>query len=171
MCLGLGAVEGIAEVTGLAARLKWPNDVLIRGRKLGGMLTELNTDDGQLKYAVVGLGLNVNLDFTAEGTPPELLAAATSLGQEAGRPVPRLPLLASILAHTEHWYDRVLAGESPHAAWAQHLDTLDQRVRVTLVSETIEGVATGVSPEGALLVGDDSGTTHTIWSGDVITVR
>ncbi len=171
MCLGLGAAEGIEEVTGVRAGLKWPNDVVIGGRKLGGMLTELNTDGGQLNYAVLGLGLNVNHDFAAAGAPAEITGLATSLMLEIGHEVDRVALLAAILRRTEQWYDGVLAGDSPHEAWAGRLDTLDRRVRVTLHDGGLEGVAVGVTPEGGLLVRDEGGVVHTVWSGDVTAVR
>lgn len=171
MCLGLGAVEGIAEVTGVAARLKWPNDLLAGGRKLGGMLSELSTDGDELGYAVLGLGLNVNVDFTAPGAPADLVHSATSLLRETGQPADRLTLLAAMLVRTERWYERVLAGESPHEAWAQHLDTLGRRVRVSLTTSSLDGVAVGVTAEGALLVEDQAGAVETIWSGDVTSLR
>jgi BirA family transcriptional regulator, biotin operon repressor / biotin---[acetyl-CoA-carboxylase] ligase len=171
MCVGLGAVEAIAKVTGVSARLKWPNDVLVGGRKLGGMLTELNTGEDRLNYAVMGLGLNVNVDFVAEGAPPELIPLATSLLAGTGQPVDRLALLAAILEQTERWYERVLDGESPHATWAQRLDTLGRRVRVSFVSGLLEGTAVGVTAEGGLLVEDRTGSIHTVWSGDVTALR
>jgi BirA family biotin operon repressor/biotin-[acetyl-CoA-carboxylase] ligase len=171
MCLGLGAVEGIREVTGVQAALKWPNDLLFGRRKLGGILTELNTAEGGLNYAVLGLGLNVNVDFTTATAPAELRELAASLGTEIGRPVNRTALLAAILAHTERWYDRALDGNSPYMTWTQHLDTLQRRVRVSLLTGSLEGVAVGVSADGALLVQDDAGLVHTVWSGDVTAVR
>jgi BirA family biotin operon repressor/biotin-[acetyl-CoA-carboxylase] ligase len=196
MCLGLGAVEGIETVTGVRAALKWPNDVLLHERKLGGMLAELRVDNNRLEYAVLGLGLNVNVDFhaplmapsrAADGrsprpdalrssdpsteVPPEVAASATSLLAALGQPVDRIALLAAILAHTEAWYDRMLAGASPHAAWARRLDTLGRRVIVSLAAGALTGLATGVTPEGALLITDDSGQSHTVWSGDVASVR
>lgn len=171
MCLGLGAAEGIAEVTGVTAQLKWPNDLLVGGRKLGGMLTELDADGGQLNYAVLGLGLNVNVDFARDGAPPDVAALATSLLRETGREVDRVTLLAAILSRTEGWYDRALTGESPHEAWAARLDTLGRRVRVTTTVGALEGVAVGVTPEGALLVRDYGGAVRTVWSGDVTGVR
>jgi BirA family biotin operon repressor/biotin-[acetyl-CoA-carboxylase] ligase len=171
MCLGLGAVEGIADITGLHAGLKWPNDVLVGERKLGGMLTELSTKAARLDYAVLGLGLNVNIDFAAEDCPPDVAAGASSLSAEVGHSVDRLALLAAILEHTESWYERVLVGESPHEAWAERLDTLGHRVRVSLVNGALEGVALGITPEGGLLVRDDAGAVHTVWSGDVVAVR
>lgn len=171
MCLGLGAVEGIAEVTGVSARLKWPNDLLAGGRKLGGMLSELSANGTELGYAVLGLGLNVNVDFAARGAPADLLDSATSLLRQTGQPVDRLALLAAILSRTERWYERVLAGESPHEAWAQQIDTLGRRVRVSSAAGEVEGMAIGVTAEGALLVEHRRGAVQTIWSGDVTSVR
>ncbi len=171
MSLGLAATEAIGEVAGLDVRLKWPNDVVIGGRKLGGMLTELNAEEDRLNYGVLGLGLNVNVDFVDRAAPPDLARIATSLQTETGHPVDRLALLAALLAHTERWYGRVLAGESPHAAWAQRLDTLGRRVRVSFVDGSLEGVAVGVTPEGGLLVQDDAGVVQTVWSGDVVALR
>jgi BirA family biotin operon repressor/biotin-[acetyl-CoA-carboxylase] ligase len=167
MCLGLGAVEGIAEVTGVAARLKWPNDLLVNGRKLGGMLAELNSEEGRLNYAVLGLGLNVNVDFTQDRAPAEVATLATSLLQETGQAVDRVELLAVILARTEQWYEAALGGQSPHEAWSARLDTLGRRVRVSMTHGALEGVATGVTAEGALLVREDGGAVRTVWSGDV----
>lgn len=182
MGLGLGAVEGIERTTGLRPMLKWPNDLILNGRKLGGMLSELRLEGEKLIYAVLGIGINVNLDLRqpsvaagqVDGTPfppPELFDTATSLLMVLGRPVDRLALLAQILAATEVWYERVRRGESPYMAWAARLETLGQRVRVSLRSGTLEGDAVAVTPEGALIVRTEAGREHSIWSGDVITVR
>lgn len=171
MRMGLGAAEGIAQVTGVEPQLKWPNDLLVGGRKLGGMLTELNSADGRLNYAVLGLGLNVNVDFARDGAPADVTGLATSLLLETGREVDRVALLAAILARIEHWYAGPMAHESPHQAWAARLDTLGRRVRVALTGGALEGVAIGVTPEGALLVREDGGAVRTVWSGDVVAVR
>jgi BirA family biotin operon repressor/biotin-[acetyl-CoA-carboxylase] ligase len=183
MCLGLGAVEGIEAVTGLRPALKWPNDLLLDDRKLGGMLTELRLDGDRLTYAVLGLGVNVNVTFpsiaastlastsTSAAMPPELAETAISLSMALGREVDRLALLAAILAQCEAWYDRLLGGESPHEAWAARLETLGQRVTVTTSTGALVGLAVGVTPEGALLVRDDTARQHVIWSGDVTALR
>ena len=171
MCLGLAAVEGIEAVTGLRPALKWPNDLLLDGRKLGGMLSELRLAGDRLDHAVLGLGLNVNLAFDGPDVPADIAATAISLSAALGRPVDRLTLLGAILARCEAWYDRLLGGESPHLAWAERLDTLGQRVTVTLPNGILHGVATGVTPEGALLVRDGTGRLQTIWAGDVTAVR
>lgn len=184
MCLGLAAVEGIEAVAGLHPALKWPNDLLLGGRKLGGMLTELHLDGERLAYAVLGLGINVNVAFDGGGgtgdrgepstiphPPPDLADAATDLSSVSGRPVDRLALLAAILGRCEAWYDRLLGGESPHRAWAARLDTLGRRVTVTTAAGAWGGLATGVTPEGALLVQDEAGCERVVWSGDVTALR
>ena len=112
----------------MRAALKWPNDIVWAGRKLGGMLTELRLAGDQVDYVVLGLGINVNLLFgPGSAAPAELWATATSLQMAAGRPVARVALLAAILQACERWYDHRLAGESVHEAWAARLDTVGQR--------------------------------------------
>ena len=170
MCLGLAAVEGIEAVTGIRPTLKWPNDVVWDGRKLGGMLTELRVDGERLDYAVLGLGLNVNLTFD-EQAADGLAATAVSLRMLAGRPVDRAALVIALLERCEVWYERVLSGESLHTAWAARLDTLGRQVMVTLPAGTLTGVAVGVTPEGALIVRYPDGTDEVIWAGDVTTLR
>jgi BirA family biotin operon repressor/biotin-[acetyl-CoA-carboxylase] ligase len=184
MCLGLAAVEGIEDVTGLRPALKWPNDVVWDGRKLGGMLTELRVDGERLDYAVLGLGLNVNLTFdeppgrcreamaaSAPIIPETFSTTAVSLRMAAGRPVDRAALVIALLERCEAWYERLLSGESLHEAWAAWLDTLGRQVVVALPAETLTGVAVGVTPEGALIVRRPDGTDKTIWAGDVTTLR
>lgn len=178
MALGLGAVEGIEAVTGLRPALKWPNDLLLAGRKLGGMLTELSLDGERLVYAVLGLGVNVNVAFGPRSPaaptpldPDPQLAAAISLAMALGQPVDRLALLAAILARCEAWYERLLAGESLHTAWADRLETLGQAVIVTTPGGVLRGTAVGVTPEGALLLHGAEGTVQTVWAGDVTAVR
>ncbi len=195
MCLGLAAAEGIEAVTGLRPALKWPNDLLLNGRKLGGMLTELRLDGERIESAVLGLGVNVNLDFRARdrhtsrwsgsaghvsaifradqrvSPPPDLAHTAISLSMALNRPVDRLPLLVAILVRVEAWYDRLCAGESPHQAWAARLDTLGRTVEITEAGGAWRGTAVGVSPEGGLRVRDAAGAERLIWSGDVTAVR
>jgi BirA family biotin operon repressor/biotin-[acetyl-CoA-carboxylase] ligase len=171
MCLGLSAVEGIEDATGVRAGLKWPNDLVLGGRKLGGMLAEAELDGERVAYAVLGLGLNVNVAFDPVSSPPELVDTATSLLSELGRAVDRAALLAAILVRFEDRYARLLTRESPHLDWAAQLVTLGQQVAVSSTDNVLHGVATGVTSEGALVVRDAAGQEHVIWSGDVTSVR
>jgi BirA family biotin operon repressor/biotin-[acetyl-CoA-carboxylase] ligase len=182
MCLGLGAVEGVEIVTGLRPALKWPNDLLLAGCKLGGMLAELRTAEGQIEHAVLGLGINVNVTLEEPRW--------TSLSTVLGRAVDRAELLAGIMACCETWYGTVVAahaqagdhraetgalnsevGEQIHAAWAARLDTLGRLVAVSTSAGELRGRAVGVSAQGALIVEKEDGGKQAIWGGDVTVVE
>jgi len=164
MLCSLAVCDAIAGTTGLVPAVKWPNDVLLRGRKVCGILTELGIKGTRLVYAVVGMGVNVNVNFGGAG---ELTLTATSLAQELGREVSRLELLRAILINIEERYTRLRAGESPHAEWAARLATLGQRVIVTTPTEQLSGIAEGVDADGALLLRDENGVLRPILAGDV----
>ncbi len=174
MCLGLGAVEGIEAVTGVRPALKWPNDLLLDGRKLGGMLTELRPEGDRIAYAVLGLGLNANLSRRDDTLPADLLGEIASLSDALGHAVDRAELLAAILLRCEVWYDGLLAAPLDTVlpdAWAQRLDTLGRTVTVATPQGVLHGRAVGVTPEGALRLEDAEGRAQIVWSGDVTAVR
>jgi BirA family biotin operon repressor/biotin-[acetyl-CoA-carboxylase] ligase len=164
MICSLAVVEAIGRVAGLRAQVKWPNDILVNGKKAGGVLTELGVRGPALEYAVVGMGLNVNLDVAEL---PEVMTPATSLMAEAGRAIPRLDLLVALLEGVEARHDRMGAGWSPHTEWRDHLATLGADVHVGTADEVIEGVAEDVDADGALLVRTPDGALRRIVVGDV----
>ena len=165
MICGLAACDAVECQTGLQVALKWPNDVVIGGAKAGGILTEIEVMGDRLAYGIVGIGLNVALDLPQ--LPKDLLMPATSLSAEAGRPVPRLPLLRDFLQAADKRYLSLKAGHSPHIEWSQRLATLGQRVTVSGSGDVIEGVAEGVDSDGALLVRREGGGLETVLAGDV----
>jgi BirA family transcriptional regulator, biotin operon repressor / biotin---[acetyl-CoA-carboxylase] ligase len=164
MLCSSAAVAAIRATTGLAAQVKWPNDLVIEGRKAGGVLTELGLAGGELAFVVVGIGLNVNLDPAGI---PEALAPPTSLRAELSRPVPRLPLLCALLQGIEARYLALREGWSPVEEWRGHLATLGQPVQVGTPDQVIAGVAEDVDADGALLVRTPEGALHTVLVGDV----
>jgi BirA family transcriptional regulator, biotin operon repressor / biotin---[acetyl-CoA-carboxylase] ligase len=169
MIVSLAAVEAIDAVTRLHAAVKWPNDVLVNGRKVGGVLTELGAGaSSRLDYVVVGMGLNVNL---AVEDLPEVMTPATSLMREAGQRVSRLSLLLALLERVEYHLERMRRGRSPHEAWRRRLATLGQHVVVGTPEESIEGLAVDVDADGALLVrivdGEADAQLVRILAGDV----
>lgn len=181
MVCSLGIVDGVRETTGLAVGIKWPNDIvtlpdasgrLVSSRKLGGLLTEADFRGEALDYAVVGMGLNVNLDIK---TLPQTITPATSIASELGRPVDRLPLLCSILRHLESWYltlnDMPSGSEagpdSVLAAWLSRLVTIGQQVHVNAQQDQVDGRAESVDVTGALLVRTADGELKRIMVGDV----
>jgi BirA family biotin operon repressor/biotin-[acetyl-CoA-carboxylase] ligase len=164
MICSLGALEAIEEIAGLAAQIKWPNDIVLAGGKLGGVLTELGARAHELDYVVVGMGLNVNLDLAAL---PEALTPPASLLATLGRPLSRVALLQALLLHVERRYEALRVGWSPHTEWRMRLATLGQRVQVGTPEQVIEGRAEDVDADGALLVRTDDGELRRVLVGDV----
>jgi BirA family biotin operon repressor/biotin-[acetyl-CoA-carboxylase] ligase len=166
MMAGLSAYTAIQAHSGLVVDLKWPNDLLIRGKKVGGILTEMHAEPGQVRFVIVGIGLNVN----QEKFPGELGSAATSLRIESGRPQSRLELLVRLLREFESDYNRFLAEGS--AAVIERFTKVSsyaqgKRVRVSNGKDAFTGVTAGLGPEGLLLVQRDSGQVTTVIAGDV----
>ena len=164
MVCSLATADAIEGLTGLSVGLKWPNDIFIRGKKAGGILTESGTTGGHLDYVVVGMGLNVNL---AISTLPELRGMATSLSQELGRGVSRLELLRKTLEGIETRYNSLRRGESPHEEWAARLINLGRQVQVTTPQGVLAGWAEGVDADGALILRTPDDQCRRILAGDV----
>jgi BirA family biotin operon repressor/biotin-[acetyl-CoA-carboxylase] ligase len=183
---GLAVAETIEAITGLSARLKWPNDVVLEDeyledeylkdefaettgawRKVGGLLLDGALDAaGRLESVILGIGLNVNVPATAL---PRTATPATSLLAAAGRPFPRRPLLLALLARLEARYDAAMGGVSPWAEWNERLVTIGRNVRVAAIgqAQTLDGRAEGTDEWGQLLVRDAAGRLHTVAAGDV----
>ena len=167
MLVSLAAIEACQQVAGVQPRPKWPNDLLLEGKKLAGVLTELEITNAQLNYAIIGLGLNVNNHF--EHGP--LAQTATSLRMVTGKTWDVSQVRDAFIAALGRWYARFRAGESPVAAWAQNLEPIGRQVMVQQPARPPwQGRAVGVSPAGALLVEDDDAQVHTIWAGDVMII-
>ncbi len=166
MMAGLSAYTAIQTHSGLVVDLKWPNDLLIRGKKVGGILTEMHAEPAQVRFVIVGIGLNVN----QEKFPGELGSVATSLRIESGRPQSRLELLVRLLREFENDYNRFLTEGS--AAVIERFTKVSsyaqgKRVRVSNGKDAFTGVTAGLGPEGLLQVQRDSGQVTTVIAGDV----
>ncbi len=171
MRAALAIAEAIEAQTGIDIKLKWPNDVVLeqngRYHKLCGILAEGNiTTEQRLDYAIIGMGINVNIpseDLPAAPTP------ATSLLVATGQPVSRLALLVTLLERLEYWVETAVNQQSPQSAWNQRLVTLGQTVHVQQMGkgEPLIGIAEGTDVWGHLLIRDDTGRLHTIGAGDV----
>ncbi len=172
MLCALAGAEAVEAGTGLKANLKWPNDLVLPERgsggadwpKLAGVLTETGFIGDRLSFAVVGMGLNVNMDLS-QG--PELLIPATSLMSELGRPADRLSLLRAYLERVAGRYAQLKQGHSPHQEWAERLVTLGRRVSLRVGERRLEGYAEGVGEDGALLLRTPDGALHRFHAADV----
>lgn len=163
MAIALGACDGITAITGLDARIKWPNDILLNGKKCAGVLSEANTTGVQIEYAVCGLGVNVNFSAAGSGIPEE----ATTLADEAGRVFEREQLLAEILTAVEQYYLRLKNGETLHTDWAARLATLNQSIRARTPWGEETGIAEAVDEDGALVLRRADGSLVRLVSADV----
>jgi BirA family biotin operon repressor/biotin-[acetyl-CoA-carboxylase] ligase len=164
MASSLAVAEAIEDSTGLSVRLKWPNDILLGSKKVGGILIEAGLSGERTDYAVVGIGLNVNLDTTQI---PEIAASAASLSAELGRRVPRLRVLHSLLRAMEREYLLLQGGESPHGRWVARLDQLGHEVEISTPWRTERGRLDRVSEDGTLILRRLDGTEVPITVGDV----
>lgn len=161
----VAAVRALLRTTGVAPGIKWPNDLMLSGKKFGGILTEMATHPHKGPYLVVGLGLNVNnRDF-----PPELEGLATSLARELRRPIPRLPLLQAWLEEFDRPYDTCLHQGFPEILeeWKRHSVTLGRRVTVRQGERQLNGLALEVSPAGALLLETAPHQRVWVFSGEI----
>jgi BirA family biotin operon repressor/biotin-[acetyl-CoA-carboxylase] ligase len=161
----VAVARALKRVTGAAPGIKWPNDILLNGKKLGGILTEMETESDRIRHLVVGLGLNVsNAAF-----PEELAAIATSLTLATGRSFSRVSLLQAWLEEFEDLYERFLAREFAGILdeWRSYAVTLGRQVTVLQGPAAIRGLALEVAPDGALLVETDSGEVVRVTSGEI----
>ncbi len=161
---GVAVVRAIAKTTGLQPRIKWPNDVLIDGKKVAGILVESVISGEEVHYAVLGIGVNVALDAEALG---ELFATATSLNAATAREVPREGLLRRLLQELDDLYLALRKGESPIEDWQGLLDTLGCRITASAGKESPTGMAESVDDLGNLLLRLDDGRLVTLTTGDV----
>ena len=164
---GLAVAEAVAPLLpSREVKIKWPNDVLVGGRKLAGILCEMQTGESGVAHVVVGIGVNVNL--AESELPPDVAAVATSLSQAAGRAFALDAVLDAVLGSLGDAYDAWRRGGL--AALLPRIGARDalrgRHVRIGLVGEPVEGVADGIAPSGALLLRKPDGGVEALFSGE-----
>ena len=159
--------RAIRAQTGLAPEIKWPNDILVRGKKVAGILTELSAELDKVKYVILGVGISVNLN--PGEFPPELRKHATSLKIETGQRQNRAALAVKILQELDHDYGLVCSGRFETVAdeWEKHCLTLGRRVVIHVGDRKIQGCAESLDTDGALLLRTQHGRLERIIGGDV----
>jgi BirA family biotin operon repressor/biotin-[acetyl-CoA-carboxylase] ligase len=163
---GLAARDVVAEETNFSTDLRWPNDVILRGRKCCGILTEMYAEPDRIHYAVVGIGLNVNQTKMPEG----LEEIATSLRMETERAHSRLLVLERLLRNLDRYYNQFIS-EGPKSILARFAAVSSyhegKRVQISTAMETFIGTTVGLESTGLLRVRRDDGRVETVISADV----
>jgi BirA family biotin operon repressor/biotin-[acetyl-CoA-carboxylase] ligase len=162
LAIGIGVCDA-ARTAGAAAVLKWPNDVLVGGRKLSGVLVEAQSQGGKLDAVIVGIGVNLT---------NEVPAHAISLAEASGHSVDRGAFVTTLLSGVERWVDRYSASglEAIIPAWQDRL-AVGLSARATIDGAPLVGAVAGLDLDGALLLRDDHGKLHRVRSGDVEVMR
>lgn len=163
----VAAARAIRLVTPLQPAIKWPNDILINGKKVAGLLNELSAETDGVNFLVLGIGINVNM--RSEQFPSDLRHPATSLFIEGGVEVDRTLVLRTLLAELDRLYGLYLdEGYEPvRREWLELCNVMQRRVRVSDNDAGFTGVAVGIDEYGALFVRRDDGREERVLSGDV----
>ncbi|KQC16424.1 MAG: biotin--[acetyl-CoA-carboxylase] ligase [Methanothrix sp.] len=168
MASAVAAARALAGLYGLDVRIKWPNDLLVSGKKVCGILTEIGAEIDSLDYAVVGIGINANIDPSR--LPEEW--GATSISGLLGREVSRTELVQKVLEEMERAYEEVESSfDLVYVAWKRRSATVGQRVRIITRGGEFEGRAEALEADGALVVRRDDGPFERVLAGDCIHLR
>jgi len=167
----VACAHAIKKISGLPVRIKWPNDLVLSGKKLGGILTEIRADIDKINLAVIGIGINVNMegqDFTDEIRP-----IATSVIEESGQYCSRNELITEVLRKFEYFYSILInQGKYPLLnEWKILSSTLGKSVKVVIGDETLIGLAEDIDDNGMLVLKLDSGLRRQISAGDITLLR
>ena len=159
--------RAIQSETGLQPEIKWPNDILIGGKKVAGILTEMSAELDRVRHAILGIGVDVNL--AAGEFPPEWRKLATSLKIELGRALSRAELATAILRELDRDYARIGAGDFAVLAdeWVAHCKTIGRNVTIQIGERKIRGRAESLDEAGALLLRTEHGRLERVSGGDV----
>jgi BirA family biotin operon repressor/biotin-[acetyl-CoA-carboxylase] ligase len=166
LAAGLAVRDAVAAQCGVEPDLRWPNDLILNGKKLCGILTEMYAEPDRIRYVVVGVGLNVN----HTKMPAEIAGIASSLRIETGKVQSRLELTARLLRQFETYYNQLLSeGAAPIVARFSAVSSYarGRRIRVTTGRETFTCTTAGLDPSGLLRVKRDDGRVETLLAADI----
>ncbi len=168
---GLSLAKVLRLDYGLDASIKWPNDVLISGGKVAGILTEMQSDQDYSRFIVVGIGINVN--YSRDEMEGPFRYPATSVSIQAGGAVKRREVLLAFLRRFEEDYEKFLAGgfSSLIPDLEEFSGILGRKITMLIGEREISGVARGFTPEGALSLLRSDGELEAVWAGDVTRVE
>lgn len=161
----VAVAEAIRDTAELTPEIKWPNDLLLNGKKVTGILTELQADSDQIRSIIIGIGMNVN----QQEFPEELAGIATSIAIEKGEIVPRAKLVQAIMKNMEIYYREYMENGFGliKEKWESFAVSIGRSIVARTVTGTIRGKALGITEEGVLKLEDENGVIHSIYSADI----
>ncbi|MEK7735684.1 MAG: biotin--[acetyl-CoA-carboxylase] ligase, partial [Nitrospirota bacterium] len=173
----ISCARAVRNSTGIEVKIKWPNDLMVSERKLGGILTEMKSDQDRIVFAVIGIGINVNASLDA--FPSDVRAAAASVIEELRKgkgikgdspEISRTLIIAAILNELERWFKVLIKGGRIQLIneWKKLSSTLGRKVKVVSGKDAISGIAEDIDDEGMLILRLPSGGLKKISAGDVI---
>ena len=163
---GVAMMDAVENASGIRPRVKWINDLVVNGKKLGGILTEMAVDHGRVDYAIIGIGINCLQK--EEDFPPEISDIATSLSLAAGQTVFPETLAAAMVESLWRLNDTLFTGKRQIMdRYRENCITLGQDIQVIRNDRIIPGKAVGMDDDGGLLVQYPDGTVQTVSSGEV----
>lgn len=168
MIASLAVVRTIRQVAGLKSQIKWPNDVMLKGKKVCGILIENEVKGGKVNFAIIGIGINVNfnpLDFS------EIADIATSLSHEAGMEISKVELASRLLEELERLYLEAQDGAPVYKEWQENMETLGKQIKVKTGKAVEHGQAETVTENGNLLLRRADGSLIEIVVGDVTVIK
>jgi BirA family biotin operon repressor/biotin-[acetyl-CoA-carboxylase] ligase len=164
MVASLAVVRGIEAATGLKPGVKWPNDILIDGKKACGILIENDLKRNRVNHSIIGIGINIKIK---PEDIPDIHYPVTSLSAELGSAVSRAGVIRCLLVEMEKLYLTLSQGGSVFGEWCDNLVTLGKKVRVTSGETVYEGVAESVAADGSLMLRTKDGELIPVVAGDV----
>lgn len=167
----VGCTIALRGVTGLDITIKWPNDLMVYEKKLGGILTETRVANKRIEHAITGIGINVNMDLDA--LPDDVREVATSIKMETGRLFSRTEVIKEVLNGIDNWYNILKEKKYSEllSQWKLLTSTLGRKVEITLGNETLTGLAEFINDEGMLVLRLPSGASKVIRCGDLKLLR
>jgi BirA family biotin operon repressor/biotin-[acetyl-CoA-carboxylase] ligase len=167
----VATADAIRKFSGLAPSIKWPNDILLRNRKIAGLLNEIHSEMDRIHFVILGIGINLNMD--AKMFSKEIRNVATSLKREMGEMISRKDFIQKLLQELEDWYTIFLKeGSAPVLeAWRKWAQIKGKPVKVTSFGETLVGVAVDIDSDGALILETKNGERKRVVAGDIEYLR
>ncbi len=164
----IAVAKAIRDAANLDADIKWPNDILIKGKKTAGILSEMGAEKDKVNFAIVGIGINVNLD--KKDIPLELIDKATSIKIESNSTIDRMNLICRVLENLEEWYNLFERKgiNDIIEEWKRLAITIGRDVKVQSGNSFVEGRAVDIDENGALLIKDRDGIIQRVLSGDIM---